>query len=170
MTYRTEQICDSNIIIYEEFTFYAQTKHRGLDFVWETGWRQHVRKKNESGNLGWGVWEAALPIKDSPERGEGVQGEGAWHRPAPGGTGKVPSLGGEADMGLREEKDQGMPGHWHRRVLCCRFQHEVMFVGSVFPLPKKMTVSPKEPDAEAAGKVACTGGPRYDGRERGNCE
>lgn len=59
--------------------------------------------------------------------------------PAPLGTGKVPSLGGEADTGSREEEDRGMPGHWHGCALHCRFQHEVIFTGSVFPLPKKMT-------------------------------
>lgn len=40
-----------------------------------------------------------------------------------------------------------------RIVSCCRFQHQVMFVGSVFPVPKNASVTPKEPDAEAAGEV-----------------
>lgn len=34
-----------------------------------------------------------------------------------------------------------MPGHWHGCALGCTFQHEVMFVGSVFSVPKKMSHS-----------------------------
>lgn len=45
-----------------------------------------------------------------------------------------------------------MSGHCRAFALCCRFQHEGTFVGSVLPLPKKMTVTSKEPDAGAAGE------------------
>lgn len=43
MTKRNVQIRDSNVILYEEFSSYAQTKSRGLDFVWEIETRQPVR-------------------------------------------------------------------------------------------------------------------------------
>lgn len=53
--------------------------------------------------------------KRQPREGRGgLGGRCLAQRPAPGGTGKVAGLGGEADTESREEeKDRGMPGHWH---------------------------------------------------------
>jgi len=71
--WRTEQICDNNIILYEEFTAYTQTKHTGSDCVWEAGWRCLGRARQERDNLGLSKWEVALRIKDR----EDAEGNGA---------------------------------------------------------------------------------------------
>jgi len=94
---------------------------------------------------------SCFTYKTQPREGRrGLEGGCLAQRPAPGGTGEVLSLGGEADTESREEeKDWGMSGHWHGRALRCRLQREVMFIGSVFP--KKVTATPKEPDVEGEG-------------------